>query len=106
MRMRYLKTFESYSEDFRETFQELIYNCENESYKNNNEEGTLITIDDIIKCINNNGVIYATIVNDNPDNDPDKGLKPLDIDEDGLISVSTDDGNFTVNLKNVERIEL
>ena len=41
-----------------------------EDFKQNNEEGTLITIDDIIKCIKNSGKIYATIVNDFPKNDP------------------------------------
>lgn len=76
-----------------------------EDFKNNNEEGSLITMDDIIKCIDNNGILYAEIVNNYPDNDPDKELKPLDIDEDGLITVSTDDGNYTVNLKNVNKIE-
>ena len=47
-----------------------------EDFKNNNEEGTLITQDDVIKCIKDNGVLYATIVHDFPDNNPEEPLKP------------------------------
>jgi hypothetical protein len=77
-----------------------------EDFKNNNEEGTLITQDDIINCIKNNGVIYATIVHDFPDNNPEEPLKPVDIDEDGLITVEIDSKEYTVDLNDVEKIEM
>ncbi len=77
-----------------------------EDFKKNNEEGTLITIDDIIDCIKKNGLIYATIVQDFPDNDPTKPLKPIDIDKDGLITVEFDNNQYTLKLKNVEKIEV
>lgn len=47
-----------------------------EDFKKNNEEGTLITQDDIIKCIKKGGLVFSTIVHDLPDNDPEKGMKP------------------------------
>jgi hypothetical protein len=39
-----------------------------EDFKKNNIEGTLITQDDIIKCIKSRGLIYSTIVHDFPEN--------------------------------------
>ncbi len=58
-----------------------------EDFKKNNEEGNLITQDDIIKCIKDGGLIYTTIVHDFPENKPEEGIKPIDIDQDGLITV-------------------
>jgi len=75
-----------------------------EDFKFNNEQGELITIDDIIKCIKNNGVIYATIINDYPENDPEDPINPLSIDDDGLITVDIDGSEYTVDLKDVEKI--
>jgi hypothetical protein len=76
-----------------------------EDFKNNNEEGSLITIDDIIKCIKDNGSIYATIVHNFPNNDPKEPLRPVDIDEDGLITVEYDGNQYEVDLRDVEKIE-
>jgi hypothetical protein len=76
-----------------------------EDFKNNNEEGTLITQDDIIDCIKSRGVIYATIIKDHPGNDPEEPITPVDIDEDGLITVEIDNREYYVSLDKVERIE-
>lgn len=76
-----------------------------EDFKQNNEEGTLITQDDIIKCIKKRGVIYATIVKEYPNNDPKDPITPVDIDEDGLITVDIDGKKYSIDLKNVEKIE-
>jgi hypothetical protein len=76
-----------------------------EDFKQNNEEGTLITIDDIIKCIKKRGVIYSTIVKEYPDNDPKDPITPVDIDEDGLITVDIDGREYYVDLDDVEKIE-
>ncbi len=76
-----------------------------EDFKNNNEEGTLITQEDIIKCIENRGLLFTTIVHDYPDNNPEMGLSPVDIDEDGLITVDIDGKQYTVDLNDVEKIE-
>ena len=78
--MRYLKFFDSFK------------------YKN-------FTIEDIINCIQSNGFIYATIVKDLPDNDPDMAINPMSVDDDGLITVEIDGGEYEVDLKNVEKIE-
>lgn len=76
-----------------------------EDFKNNNQEGTLITQEDIIKCIQNRGLVFATIVHNLPDNDPEEGLTPVDIDEDGLITVDYEGQEYTIDLEDVEKIE-
>ena len=76
-----------------------------EDFKQNNEEGTLMTIDDIIKCIKKRGVIYSTIIKGYPDNDPKDPITPIDIDEDGLITVEIDGKEYYVDLDDVEKIE-
>ena len=60
---------------------------------------------DIIDCIQSNGFIYATIVKDLPDNDPDMAINPMSVDDDGLITVEIDGSEYEVDLKNVEKIE-
>jgi hypothetical protein len=76
-----------------------------EDFKKNNEEGTLITKEDIINCIKKSGSVYATIVYNFPSNDPKKPLKPVDIDDDGLVTVEFDNKEYTIDLKNIEKIE-
>jgi hypothetical protein len=76
-----------------------------EDFKQNIEEGDLITDDDIIKCIKKRGVIYATIVKEYPDNKPKDPITPIDIDKDGLITVKIDNNEYYVDLDKVEKIE-
>jgi len=76
-----------------------------EDFKQNNVEGKLITQDDIIKCITDGGVIYATIIKELPDNNPESALRPIDIDKDGLITVEIDNDEYSVDLNDVEKIE-
>jgi len=76
-----------------------------EDFKLNNEEGELITVDDIIKCIKNNGVIYTSIVKDYPDNNPEEPINPVSIDDDGLITVDIDGSEYNVDIKDVEKID-
>lgn len=64
-----------------------------------------ITVDDIVDCIQKSGSIYATIVKDLPDNNPETSLKPVSIDEDGLVTVLIDGDEYEVDLKDVKRIE-
>jgi len=86
--MRYLKFFDSFK------------------YKN-------FTLQDIIDCIQSKGFIYATIINDLPNNIPNNPLRPVSIDDDGLITVQVldekgqpiDGKEYEVDLKNVEKIE-
>jgi hypothetical protein len=75
-----------------------------EDFKNNNEEGTLITQDDIINCIKKRGLVYATIVKDFPEN-PKEGMTPVDIDEDGLVTVEYEGKEYTIDLNDIEKIE-
>ena len=44
----------------------------------------------IIDCIKNDGVIYATIIKNLPDNDPKEPLSPVSIDDDGLVTIEYD----------------
>ena len=75
-----------------------------EDFKQNNEEGTLITQDDVINCIKKGGLIFTDIVHELPDN-PTDGVRPVDIDEDGLITVDIDGKEYTVDLQDVKKIE-
>ena len=77
-----------------------------EDFKQNNEVGDLLKQEDIIKCIEKGGIMYATIVQEIPDNDPKEPLKAVDIDEDGLITVEQNNRIGYVKLEDVEKIEI
>jgi len=64
-----------------------------------------VSVDDIIECIEKGGSIYAQIVKEYPDNDPNKSLTPVNIDEDGSITVEIDGNHYEVELKDVVRID-
>lgn len=76
-----------------------------EDFKNNNNEGDLLSIDDIIECIKKNGMLYTSIIKDYPDNKTKEAIKPVSIDEDGLITVEIDGDEYSVDIKDVEKIE-
>ena len=73
--------------------------------KVNNIEGNLITIDDIIDCITNNGKVYVTIIKNLPNNDPDRAISPVSIDDDGEVTIEYDGKEYEVSLRNIESIE-
>lgn len=73
-----------------------------EDFKQNNIEGDLLKQDDIIK----GGIIWATIVQEIPENDTKEPLLVIDIDEDGLITVEQNNKIGYVKLEDVEKIEL
>lgn len=91
--MRYIKVFEDFSDK------------SNKITKKNNLDDSLITKDDIRKCIQSGGVIYATIIKEFADNDPKKALRPVSIDDDGLVTVEYDNDEYEVSLKNINSIE-
>jgi hypothetical protein len=64
-----------------------------------------VSVDDIIECIEKGGSIYAHIVKEYPDNDPENPIKPVNIDEDGSITVEIDGNHYEVELKDVDRID-
>jgi hypothetical protein len=64
-----------------------------------------ITTDDIVTCIQNGGVIYATVINGYPKNDPEIPLNPLSVDDDGTVTVDIDGQQHEVELKNIDKIE-
>ena len=76
-----------------------------EDFKKNNREGSLITSEDIINCIKNNGFIYTSTIIGLPGNDPDEAIKPVSIDDDGLVTVEYDGGEYEVEIKRIDKIE-
>jgi hypothetical protein len=89
--MKYIKTYENFKAQ--------------SNVKLNNIDGTLINTDDIITCIKNNGVIYATIIKDLPNNDPDKAITPVSVDDDGLVTIEYDGSEYEIKLDNIEKVE-
>jgi hypothetical protein len=77
-----------------------------EDFKQNNISGDLIEHQDILDCIKSGGVIYADIIKNYKHTDPEEPLKPITIDNDGLIMVSIDGLEYYVDIENVNRIEL
>ena len=75
-----------------------------EEFKQNNEAGDLISSEDIINAKKSGEKIYATIIEDVPDNDPKEPLEIKDIDEDGLITVDYKGKMGYVKLKDVTKI--
>ena len=69
-----------------------------EDFKQNN-----ITIEDIIKCIDNDGFLETDIVKDLPDN-PDTSIRPVSVEDNGEITVEIDGSFYEVDLKNVKKI--
>lgn len=66
---------------------------------------SLISVDDIIDCIKKDGLIYTNIIKNLPNHDKEEGINPIDVDNDGLITISFDGKEYEVELKNVKRIE-
>lgn len=69
------------------------------------KESNHYDIDDIIKCIERGGSIYATIVDKFPENDPKEPLSPVSVDEDGLVTINKDGRHYEIKLKNIDRVE-
>jgi len=70
-----------------------------------NFKDSKVSMDDIIECIKKDGSIYAKIVKEYPRNDPNEPLKPVNIDEDGSITVDIDGNYYEVELKDVDKID-
>lgn len=76
-----------------------------EDFLNNNIEGDLIELDDIIKCIKSGGKVYAKIIKGLPDNDPESPLTPISVDDDGLVTIDFEGKEYEIPLKNITRVE-
>lgn len=63
-----------------------------------------ITINDIIQCIENDGVIYCDIIHDYPNHDKDDKLKPISVDN-NTVSVIIDGINYDINIEDITKIE-
>lgn len=66
---------------------------------------TKFDVDEVRNCIKKGGVIYATIINEYPDNDPEEPLEPLSIDDDGDVTIEINGREHIVKLKNIEKID-
>lgn len=71
-----------------------------EDFKQNN-----ITIEDIIKCIDNGGIIYATNIKGYKLEDEDESLIPISVDNDGQVTVDINGSIQEVDIKNITKIE-
>jgi hypothetical protein len=67
-------------------------------------ENSKFTKEDIEDCIINKKPVFASIVKDLPENDPSEELIPINIDDDGLVAVSFNNGIYYVELKNIEKL--
>jgi hypothetical protein len=76
-----------------------------EDFKQNNEEGSLITLDDIINCIKGEGIVYATAIKDLPGIDEEEPLRPVSVDDDGLVTIEYDGSEYEIDLRNIKKIE-
>ena len=63
------------------------------------------TVEDVVRCIDAGGVIYATVVRGMPGNDPDQPMSPVSVDDAGLVTVWVDGAYHEVELANIDRIE-
>jgi hypothetical protein len=68
-------------------------------------QGSKYNIDDIIKCITGDGKIYATIIQDFPNNDPEEPLRPISVQDDGKITIDLDENTYEVDIKDVNKID-
>jgi hypothetical protein len=64
-----------------------------------------ITLEDIVRCIESGGVIYATTIRNFPNNNPDLPLNPLSVDKEGTITVEFEGRNYEVEIRHVDKIE-
>lgn len=64
-----------------------------------------ITKEDIIQCIKSNGKVFATIIKNFPENDPELALRPVSIDDDGLVTVDFEGKEYEVELRNIEKCD-
>jgi hypothetical protein len=65
-----------------------------------------ISIEDIIEAIKKGSKIFATIIKNFPNNNPDEPLTPVSVDDDGLVTINFNGSEYEVELKNVERVEI
>lgn len=75
-----------------------------EDFKQNNQAGDLISVDDIVKANIDDEDIKATIVEEIPENDPKEPLEIKDVDDDGLITVDYKGKIGYVKLSDVKQI--
>lgn len=88
-----------WSDDYRKRFKDIGFDIDESSKVMN------ITQEDVIKCIRNGRFISAQTIKGIPNND-DKELKPLSIDDDGLITALYNGKEYEVDIKNVKRVDI
>lgn len=65
---------------------------------------SLFSLDDIVDLIETGGLIRVKNIKNLPNHDESNPVKPISVDNDGLITISTDSGNFEVEMDNVIEI--
>ena len=64
-----------------------------------------ITVNDIINCIGNGGIVYCGMIYDFPEHDKKDKLFPVSVETDGIVSVVINGKNYDINIKDIIRIE-
>jgi hypothetical protein len=63
-----------------------------------------ITVEDIRNCIQNGGFIWATKIENLPGNKSQDSIKPISVDDSGLITVEIDNQTYEIKLSQVDKI--
>ena len=64
-----------------------------------------ILINDIIKCIDNQGYILCDMIYDYPDHDKNDKLYPTSVDNEGIVSVMIKGINYDINIKDIKSLK-
>lgn len=65
---------------------------------------SLFSLDDIVDLIETGGLIRVKNIKNLPDHNESDTVKPISVDDDGLITISTNSGEFEVEVNNVIEI--
>lgn len=65
---------------------------------------SLFSLDDIVDLIETGGLIRVKNIKNLPDHNESDIVKPISVDDDGLITISTNSGEFEVEVNNVIEI--
>lgn len=62
------------------------------------------SVDDIVKSIEAGDLLRVKNIKNLPDHDESDPVKPISVDDDGLVTISTDSGDFEVTIDNIKEI--
>jgi hypothetical protein len=66
-------------------------------------EKSKITLQNIEDCVKGGGKIFATIIKDYPNNDPNEPLTPVSMDE-STVTVEIEGNYYDIDIDDIERV--